>query len=113
MDQFFMARKSHTVLCLSHPMSTFLFYFQTIRRNLPNPMGIAVHKSDVYWVDRNLRTVFKASKLTSTNVTLPTPIRTGLSGLRDITIFDIVNQPPDENNPCVRTGERKSPFTKV
>ncbi|KAI5717758.1 hypothetical protein M8J77_010754 [Diaphorina citri] len=77
---------------------------QIIRRNLPNPMGIAVHKSDVYWVDRNLRTVYKASKLASTNITLPTPIRTGLSGLRDIAIFDIVNQPPDENNPCFRTG---------
>uniref|UniRef100_A0A8D8XPZ3 Low-density lipoprotein receptor-related protein 2 n=1 Tax=Cacopsylla melanoneura TaxID=428564 RepID=A0A8D8XPZ3_9HEMI len=77
---------------------------QTVRRNLPNPMGIAVHKSDVYWVDRNLRTVYKASKLSSTNITLPTPIRTGLSGLRDIAIFDIVNQPPDENNPCYRTG---------
>lgn len=34
-----------------------------IRRNLPNPMGIAIHKSDVYWVDRNLDTVFKVCLL--------------------------------------------------
>ncbi|KAJ8966732.1 hypothetical protein NQ317_010604 [Molorchus minor] len=36
---------------------------QIIRRNLPNPMGVAIYKSDVYWVDRNLKAVFKASKL--------------------------------------------------
>ncbi|XP_049818680.1 low-density lipoprotein receptor-related protein 2 [Aethina tumida] len=76
---------------------------QVIRRNLPNPMGIAVHKSDVYWVDRNLRSVFKASKLPG-NMSLPTRVRTNLDKLRDIVIFDITNQPNDDTNPCKKLG---------
>lgn len=76
---------------------------QVIRRNLPNPMGIAVHMGDVYWVDRNLATVFRASKLPG-NVTLPTRVRTNLQKLRDIAIFDSTNQPPDNTNPCLRLG---------
>lgn len=74
-----------------------------IRRNLPNPMGIAIYKSDVYWVDRNLRSIFKASKLPG-NTTLPTRIRSNLDKLRDISIFDITNQPSDETNPCRKFG---------
>ncbi|KAJ8924543.1 hypothetical protein NQ315_000691, partial [Exocentrus adspersus] len=74
---------------------------QVIRRNLPNPMGIAVYKSDVYWVDRNLKVVFKASKLPG-NTSLPTRVRTNLEKLRDIAIFDTTNQPADETNPCRR-----------
>lgn len=76
---------------------------QVIRRNLPNPMGIAVHRGDVYWVDRNLNTVFKASKLPG-NITRPLPVRTNLQRLRDIAIYDVTNQPTDENNPCRRLG---------
>ncbi|XP_017778488.1 PREDICTED: low-density lipoprotein receptor-related protein 2 isoform X2 [Nicrophorus vespilloides] len=76
---------------------------QVIRRNLPNPMGIAVHMGDVYWVDRNLQTVYKASKLFDNN-TLPTKVRTNLPKLRDIAIFDISNQPQEDTNPCVRLG---------
>ena len=72
---------------------------QVIRRNLPNPMGIAVHKSDVYWVDRNLQAVFKASKIPG-NTSLPVRVRTNLQKLRDIAIFDLTNQPSDETNPC-------------
>lgn len=70
-----------------------------IRRNLPNPMGIAIHKSDVYWVDRNLQTIFKAPKVANT-VGLPTMLRTNLPKLRDIVIFDASNQPDDETNMC-------------
>lgn len=76
---------------------------QIIRRNLPNPMGVAVHLGDVYWVDRNLMTVFKASKLPG-NTSLPEKVRTNLPKLRDIAIYDINNQPADENNPCLRLG---------
>jgi low density lipoprotein-related protein 2 len=76
---------------------------QVIRRNLPNPMGIAVHKSDVYWVDRNLASVFKASKLAG-NTSLPSSVRTNLPRLRDIAIFDVANQPLDEQNPCRQLG---------
>lgn len=76
---------------------------QVIRRNLPNPMGIAIHLGDVYWVDRNLQSVFKASKLPG-NTTQPQRIRTNLEKLRDISIYDINNQPTDESNPCLRLG---------
>ncbi|XP_063240571.1 low-density lipoprotein receptor-related protein 2 [Bacillus rossius redtenbacheri] len=76
---------------------------QVIRRNLPNPMGIAVHMGDVYWVDRNFATVFRASKLPG-NMSLPTPLRTNLPRLRDIAIFDVTNQQPDDTNPCSRLG---------
>lgn len=74
-----------------------------VRRNLPNPMGIAVHMGLVYWVDRNLQTVFKASKLPGSSEN-PQAVRTGLSKLRDIVIFDVANQPPDDSNPCRRFG---------
>lgn len=76
---------------------------QVIRRNLPNPMGIAIYKQDVYWVDRNLATVFRASKWPD-NTTLPSSVRTNLQKLRDIAIFDFSNQPDDPNNPCSRLG---------
>lgn len=74
---------------------------QIIRRNLPNPMGIAVHMGEVYWVDRNLQTIFKASKIVG-NTTFPTTVRTKLQKLRDIAIFDVINQPSDDTNPCKR-----------
>ncbi|XP_066998103.2 low-density lipoprotein receptor-related protein 2 [Anabrus simplex] len=76
---------------------------QVIRRNLPNPMGIAVYKNDVYWVDRNLNTVFKASKLPA-NSTRPISVRTNLQNLRDIAIFDESSQPFDSSNPCLKHG---------
>jgi low density lipoprotein-related protein 2 len=66
-------------------------------------MGVAVHKGDVYWVDRNLASVFKASKLAG-NTSLPSSVRTNLPRLRDIAIFDVANQPMDEHNPCLRLG---------
>jgi low density lipoprotein-related protein 2 len=62
-----------------------------------------VHKSDVYWVDRNLASVFKASKLAG-NTSLPSSLRTNLPRLRDIAIFDVANQPLDEHNPCMQLG---------
>ncbi|XP_075155675.1 low-density lipoprotein receptor-related protein megalin [Haematobia irritans] len=76
---------------------------QIIRRNLPNPMGIAIHLGDVYWVDRNLMTVFKSSKLPG-NTSQPIKVRTNLAKLRDIAIYSINNQPQDESNPCTRLG---------
>ncbi|XP_043497943.1 low-density lipoprotein receptor-related protein 2 isoform X2 [Polistes fuscatus] len=72
---------------------------QIIRRNLPNPMGVAIYGDEVYWVDRNLATVFKASKYHG-NTSLPIPVRTNLPKLRDIVIFDQKNQPSDFTNQC-------------
>ncbi|KAK0162271.1 hypothetical protein PV327_008621 [Microctonus hyperodae] len=72
---------------------------QVIRRNLPNPMGVAIYGPNVYWVDRNLQTVFSASKLPG-ETKLPKQIRTNLPKLRDIVIFDASTQPMDTTNPC-------------
>ena len=58
----------------------------------------------MYWVDRNLNTVFKASKLLG-NDTKPVKIRTNLLRLRDIAIYDSNNQPADDSNPCLKLGE--------
>ncbi|XP_014481783.1 PREDICTED: low-density lipoprotein receptor-related protein 2 [Dinoponera quadriceps] len=74
---------------------------EIIRRNLPNPMGVAIFGGDVYWVDRNLATVFRASKLKG-NTSLPMPVRTNLQKLRDIAIFDQSSQPSDRSNPCAQ-----------
>lgn len=75
---------------------------QIIRRNLPNPMGVAIYGNDVYWVDRNLGTVFKASK--QSDINLPTTVRSNLPKLRDIVMFDQNSQPPDPTNPCSSSG---------
>lgn len=66
-------------------------------------MGIAVYMGNVYWVDRNLQTVFKGSKLPG-DTSQPIPVRKGLHRLRDIAIYDVNNQPPDDNNPCKKLG---------
>lgn len=76
---------------------------QLIRSNLPNPMGVAILAGSVYWVDRNLQTIYRASKLPG-NTSMPEKVRTNLPKLRDIVIFDISNQPTDENNPCKKYG---------
>ena len=75
---------------------------QVIRRNLPNPVGVAVHLGDIYWVDRNLRSVFRASKLAG-NTTEPQSLKSGLETLRDISIFDANNQPTGKT-PCTSAG---------
>ena len=75
---------------------------QLIRRNLPNPMGIALLKNTVYWVDRNLGTVFRASKMPNSTA-LPEKVKSGLDSLRDIAIFDVSNQPVSET-PCSKSG---------
>lgn len=76
---------------------------EIIRRNLPNPMGLALLKGTVYWVDRNLATIFRASKLPG-NVTAPETVKSGLDSLRDIAIFDVSTQPQSES-PCSRRAE--------
>lgn len=65
-------------------------------------MGIAIYLNDVYWVDRNLMTVFKASKLNANESAVR--VRTNLEKLRDIAIFNINNQPQDDANPCAHLG---------
>ena len=76
---------------------------QTIRSNLPSPRGLALLKGDIFWVDRNLGNIFKASKLPS-QVAAPQIVKTGLESLRDIALVDRLNQPLDKNNPCHLLG---------
>lgn len=72
-----------------------------VRRNLPNPAGVAIFNDKVYWVDRNLGGVFQAPKYQ--NNSKPTSIRSNLPSLRDIQIFDINTQPEPHQNPCKLT----------
>lgn len=75
-------------------------------------MGVAVHMNDVYWVDRNLQTIFKAPKFLENN-TQPLRVRTGLQRLRDIAIYDVANQPSEDSNPCSKLGKEISAKTKI
>lgn len=55
-------------------------------------MGVALYDDKVYWVDRNLRTIYRAPKNQGNN-SRPEPIRSDMDTLRDIVIFDGKNQP--------------------
>ena len=76
---------------------------QTIRDKLPSPKGLALLNQDVYWVDRNLQNIYKASKIPA-QVAEPTIIQSGLEKLRDISIVDSRNQPKATRNPCSGNG---------
>ena len=76
---------------------------EIIRRNLPNPMGLALSGDHVYWIDRNINTIFKASKHPG-NISPPERFKTNLDSLRDIAIFDANNQPTKVENQCTRLG---------
>ncbi|XP_064102114.1 low-density lipoprotein receptor-related protein 2-like [Macrobrachium nipponense] len=76
---------------------------QLIRRQLPNPLGLALSNENIYWIDRNLATIFRASKYPG-NTTQPEIFKTNMENLRDIAIFDISNQPSKVDTPCTRLG---------
>ncbi|XP_067141896.1 low-density lipoprotein receptor-related protein 2 isoform X5 [Centruroides vittatus] len=79
---------------------------QYVRKNLPNPMGVAIYGDKVFWVDRNLRTVFSANK-TSDNSSSIESFKSDLDTLRDIVIFDKKNQPVTGETPCSRPENGK------
>ncbi|CAG5126006.1 unnamed protein product, partial [Candidula unifasciata] len=62
-----------------------------IQTNIPNPFGIAVFKSYVYWIDRNLQRLYRALK--SSQLTAPQTLKSNLEMLSDIVIFDQSVQP--------------------
>ena len=64
---------------------------------------MSILKGDIYWVDRNLENIFKASKLPK-QVASPEIVKTGLQKLRDIVLVDRQNQPLDKMNPCYKSG---------
>lgn len=55
-------------------------------------MGLALNNNFVYWIDRNLNTIFRASKYPG-NTTQAERFKTNMENLRDIAIFDSTNQP--------------------
>lgn len=59
---------------------------------LPSPYGIAVNENMVYWVDRNLQALFRASKYPD-NSTEPEKLLANLETVRDVAIFAQSNQP--------------------
>ena len=79
---------------------------QAILRNLPTPYGIALLSNTMYWVDRNLRTIFKSSKFAETNSTTKPyeSFKSNIDTLRDIVIFDQKNQ-PTVSSPCAKSSE--------
>lgn len=77
---------------------------QYIRKNLPTPYGLSIIGNTLYWVDRNLRSIFKAPKYAeNTTDETYTPFKSNLDTLRSIVIFDAKNQ-PQTKSPCSRTG---------
>ncbi|XP_013407657.1 low-density lipoprotein receptor-related protein 2-like [Lingula anatina] len=71
---------------------------QYIRSNLPSPFSLAVFQDNVYWVDRNLKRIFKASKNVG-NTTAPVVVQSNMEYLRDIVIYDASVQ-PQVTSPC-------------
>lgn len=79
---------------------------QYVWRNLPTPYGASILGGQIYWVDRNLRTIFRGTKYAETSSNLaPEPFKSNLDTLRDIVIFDAQNQPPGES-PCSHLADR-------
>jgi low density lipoprotein-related protein 2 len=78
---------------------------QYVFRNLPTPYGVSILGSQVYWVDRNLRTIFRGNKYAENTTLPPEPFKSNLDTLRDIVIFDAKNQPPGDS-PCSRLSDR-------
>ena len=79
---------------------------QYVWKNLPTPYGASILGSQIYWVDRNLRTIFRGSKVPEVAQSqTPEPFKSNLDTLRDIVIFDAQNQPPGDSV-CSRFNER-------
>ncbi|KAJ8319794.1 hypothetical protein KUTeg_001381 [Tegillarca granosa] len=76
---------------------------QYIRTNLPSPFGLAVDEFSIYWVDRNLKRVFKLDK-NSPSTSKPTILKNNLDNLRDITLFNAKLQTSVESSPCAENN---------
>jgi low density lipoprotein-related protein 2 len=61
-------------------------------QRMPSPYGLAVFGDKVYWVDRNLQALFRASKYPD-NSTEPEKILANLETVRDVAVFAQSNQP--------------------
>ncbi|XP_041374759.1 low-density lipoprotein receptor-related protein 2-like [Gigantopelta aegis] len=70
---------------------------QVIRSNLPSPFGIAVFGEYIYWVDKNLKKMFRSKKVASVGV--PELVKSNLDNLQDVAVFDKTVQ-PQSSSPC-------------
>ncbi|ESO82185.1 hypothetical protein LOTGIDRAFT_170222, partial [Lottia gigantea] len=75
---------------------------QYIKINLPNPFGVAVYGDWIYWVDRNLKKIFKGRKTKRSNDSIIV-VKSDLPELRDVKIFDDSIQPKGES-PCINNN---------
>ncbi|XP_022692321.1 low-density lipoprotein receptor-related protein 2-like isoform X2 [Varroa jacobsoni] len=74
---------------------------RTIVNGLPNPMGVAIYGDDVFWADRNLRTIFKINKNRKNDI--PKKVKLDLNMLRDVMVYYDNNQ-YHSNSPCAGAG---------
>jgi len=81
----------------------------TIWRGLPSVYGLAILGDDLFWVDRNMRMVFKGSKFNKAEKSkvAPTPIKSDIEKLRDIVMYDFRNQPLG-SSPCSKNSSSDS-----
>lgn len=65
-----------------------------VKNQLPFPTGIALFGDNIFWVDKNIRSLLRMSKLeeNGTNVKIDS-IKADLENLRDVAIFDASTQP--------------------
>lgn len=67
-----------------------------IQKSIPNPVGISVFRSQIYYADKNLGSVFRTG-VDSTKNSRPDLIRPGLKNLRAVKYYDAYAQPESEN----------------
>uniref|UniRef100_T1IUN7 EGF-like domain-containing protein n=1 Tax=Strigamia maritima TaxID=126957 RepID=T1IUN7_STRMM len=70
---------------------------ESVRRNLPYPIGVAMYSSYVYWADKNLRLLYRLR--VHSNSSKPERVKADMENLRDIAVMDITIQ-PKHSSPC-------------
>ncbi|KAK7113108.1 hypothetical protein V1264_012457 [Littorina saxatilis] len=68
-----------------------------VQTSIPNGYGLTVFGTYVFWIDRNTKDVYRASKSSLTNA--PFPLKSNLPLLTDIAVFDNDAQPKSDS-PC-------------
>lgn len=78
-----------------------------IWKGLPGVYGLSILGDELYWVDRNTKTVYRGSKYNKGDKTkvAPTSVKSDIEKLRDIVMFDSRNQPLT-SSPCSKDGGR-------
>ncbi|KRZ56210.1 Low-density lipoprotein receptor-related protein [Trichinella nativa] len=86
---------------------------QIIRRNLPNPYGIAIVGRNLYWSDRNLKRIFVADITSDGPDRPPKILHSGLEELGTLVAFDESVQ-PKSHSPCQITDNlRRQPCDQL